>query len=92
MPKKDDKENKGEKTEIVVKPKESKFQCLWKEHRTKIIAGIIFMFIFVAVVIVFVVKKVKKRKCVSGEYGDICTMYENNLGDYSASVNASHSS
>ena len=81
MAKKEDKEEQ-KSTEIVVR-KESKFQCLWREHRTKIITGFIFMFIFIAIVIVLVIKKVKKRHCVSGEYGDICTMYENNLNDYS---------
>lgn len=83
---KDNEEKDNPSTEIVPMKKESKFIALWRAHKTKIVAGLIFMFIFLAIVIVLIVKKVKKKTCVSGEYGDICTMYENNLQDYSATV------
>ena len=80
MTKKDEKND--DTTDLVPVKKESRFICMWREHKTKIVASLIFMFLFFAIVIVLVVKKVKRRRCVSGEYGDICSMYQHNLENY----------
>lgn len=73
------KDDKKDDTKLIPFKAESKFRCLWREHKLKIVMGLIVMFVLLAIIIMLVVKKVKQRHCVSGEYRDICSMYESNL-------------